>query len=211
MFGDKRQVLRANCSTNPRLDITEQLAVFLKAEAVPLTPRQHLQASAALPPPPIPIAYYFFIRITNRLYNDSLQDYSSVDYKRLRSEVTQLVNRWSRRRPRWSPPLLGAGAAATAGGGGVPGWGIAILVLVCIILLLLIIILILLVIRWFCSQPDTGIMNVSEETNLYTNSTPSGLPTYPPVKEPKQPYNKLDDDSTDKPKKIKTGMYVVNH
>ncbi|KAJ8267883.1 hypothetical protein COCON_G00130550 [Conger conger] len=101
-------------------------------------------------------------------------------------------------------------AEAAAGGGGVPGWGIAILVLACLILLLLIIILVLLLIRWCGKEPETGFLDSSAEPNVYNKPRPSGLPMYPPGNDSSPPYGKLYDDSSEQPKKNKTGRYVVN-
>ncbi|KAJ8386543.1 hypothetical protein AAFF_G00170130 [Aldrovandia affinis] len=235
------------------------------------------------------------MKITNKIYNDSLKDQNSEDYKTLNGEVTQVLNNvygkysyykgvtemifsngsviadstvvfqsrginikvvthllrnsigpngeagdltldrdvhggnvtghptadtkvpssgGSTRKSLETKHVNSTTAAAAGGGGGVPGWGIAILVLVSLILLLLIIILILMLMRWCCGMEETGALNVSEDPNLTNKSNPKAdFPAQaPPPIDPssQQPYDTLYDDSTEKPKKNKTGMYVVN-
>ncbi|XP_028836824.1 uncharacterized protein PB18E9.04c [Denticeps clupeoides] len=50
-----------------------------------------LESNAIITTSPPLSAYYLTIKITNRIYNDSLQDHNSEDYKRLRNEVETLI------------------------------------------------------------------------------------------------------------------------
>ncbi|XP_048849920.1 salivary glue protein Sgs-3-like [Brienomyrus brachyistius] len=90
---------------------------------------------------------------------------------------------------------------------GVPGWGIALLVLASVILLLLIIFFILALWRWCCRQEETGPTNMTGDPSPYEklNVEPSA-----PEFQSKDPNGKIYPEDFEKPKKNRTGMYVVN-
>nr|XP_023673363.1 mucin-1-like [Paramormyrops kingsleyae] len=95
-------------------------------------------------------------------------------------------------------------AMASSSYDGVPGWGIALLVLASVILLLLLIFFILALWHWCCHREETGLINVTGSPKPYDRepSAPEFLTM--------DPYQKIYPEDFDKPKKNRTGMYVVN-
>lgn len=87
----------------------------------------------------------------------------------------------------------------------VPGWGIALLVLTALILLLVIILLILLLIRMCRKRGKKQPLPMPEQSQQATPTAPSYV-SHSPAPAPKD----MDDDHPDKPKRNKTGLYVVN-
>ncbi|KAJ8000261.1 hypothetical protein DPEC_G00203000 [Dallia pectoralis] len=154
------------------------------------------------------LAFRLPMEITNRVFNESLKNRDSDDYKKMFKEVEQLLDDAfvsmgsyeGIREMDFSAHKITAinqsSTRSSADGGGsgdsVPGWAIALLVLAAVILLLLIIMFIMMVVHWCCKISEK---NLSED------------PSQNLVGEPANDNNAQDIND---PPKNKTGVYVVN-